>query len=151
MSYSESDKIVKDSRVIDAPANVIFDLLADPRRHSEIDGSDMVQSAKTSGPNRLSLGDKFGMKMKMGPIPYQISNEVVVFEENRAIAWRHFGHHVWQYTLEPVDGGTLVTESFDWGVARFPPMYELAGYPKQHKGNIARTLERLEAVVTASS
>ena len=32
--------------------------------------------------------------------------EVVEFEEDRRIAWRHYGHHIWRYTLEPTDGGT---------------------------------------------
>ena len=52
--------------------------------------------------------------------------------------------------LEAIDEQTTrVTESFEWGTARFPPMYEWAGYPKKHVGNIAATLERLEQVVTS--
>ncbi len=148
VSYTPSDKVVGASRDIAAPANVIFDLLADPRRHHEIDGSDMVQAAKTNGPERLSLGARFGMKMKIGPLPYQIDNEVVAFEEDRRIAWRHLGHHVWSYELEPIEGGTRVSETFDWGVARFPPIYEWVGYPAKHQRNIERTLKQLETAVT---
>ena len=145
-----TDKIVSATRDIAAPASVIFDLLADPKRHAEIDGSDMVQAARPSGPDRLSLGARFGMDMKfVGVLPYRISNEVVEFVENERIAWRHFGHHIWRYELEPIDDGTTrVTESFEWGTARFPPAYEWVGYPKQHQANMARTLEQLEAVVT---
>lgn len=145
-----TDKIVSATRDIAAPADVIFDLLADPKRHAEIDGSDMVQAARPSGPDRLSLGAKFGMDMKFfGFLPYRISNEVVEFVENERIAWRHFGHHIWRYELEPIgDGTTRVTESFEWGTARFPPAYEWVGYPKQHETNMAKTLEQLEAVVT---
>lgn len=130
---------------------MIFDLLADPARHAEIDGSDMVQAARPSGPKRLSNGATFGMDMKfVGFIPYRISNEVVEFVEHERIAWRHFGHHIWRYELEAIDADTTkVTESFEWGTARFPPLYEWVGYPKQHQGNIAATLERLEAAVTA--
>ena len=146
-----TDKIVSGTRTIAAPANEIFELLADPSRHADIDGSDMVQAARPSGPDRLSKGAKFGMDMKIfGVVPYRISNEVVEFVENERIAWRHFGHHIWRYELEAIDASTTkVTESFEWGTARFPPMYEWVGYPKQHEGNIAATLERLEAVVTA--
>ncbi len=144
-----SDRTVSATRTIAAPAEEIFDLLASPARHVEIDGSGTVKQARLSGPDRLSLGSRFGMDMKLGPIPYRISNQVVEFEENRRIAWRHFGHHVWRYELEPNDDGTTtVTETFDWGVSRFPPAYEWMGYPDQHEGNMARTLERLEAAVT---
>lgn len=144
-----TDKIVSRSRDIAAPAGAIFDLLADPGRHAEIDGSDMVQAARPSGPDRLSLGATFGMDMKIfGIVPYAISNEVVEFVENERIAWRHFGHHIWRYELEALDDQTTrVTESFEWGTARFPPMYEWVGYPKKHEKNIEATLERLDQVL----
>ena len=78
-----------------------------------------------------------------------MTSEVVEFEEDRVIAWRHFGHHVWRYELEPItDSKTRVTESFNWGVARFPPFYEWVGYPARHEVNMAKTLERLDAVLT---
>ena len=79
------------------------------------------------------------------------------FEENRLIAWAHAGGHRWRYELEPteVDGvpATEVTESFDWSTCN--PVVgkglELGGYPKKHPANMARTLERLEEIVTARS
>lgn len=147
---SSSEKIVSKTRVIPAPAADIFDLLADPGRHVEIDGSDSVQAARPSGPDRLSLGAKFGMDMKFaGLIPYRISNEVVEFVDNERIAWRHFGHHIWRYELEQIDADTTkVTESFEWGTARFPPAYEWVGYPKQHEANMEATLARIEDVLT---
>lgn len=148
---STTDKIVSGTRTIAAPASAIFELLASPARHAEIDGSDMVQAARPSGPERLSLGAKFGMDMKIfGVVPYRISNTVKEFVENERIAWAHFGGHIWRYELEAIDDTTTkVTESFEWGTAKFPPMYEWVGYPKQHEGNIASTLEKLEAAVTA--
>ena len=147
--YQPSDRIVSASRVIAAEPSAIFDLLADPSRHHLFDGSGTVVGSGGMTPGRLSLGAKFGMKMRLG-LPYRITNEVVAFEENRVIAWRHLGHHVWCYRLEPVEGGTEVTESFDWGVARFPPAYEWVGYPARHQANITKTLERLDEVVTAA-
>ncbi len=147
-------RVVSASRLIHAPASTIFDLLANPARHAEIDGSGTVQNQRMDAPQRLSLDAKFGMDMKMFGAPYRITNVVVEFEENRRIAWRHFGRHIWRYVLEPTgpEGeDTLVTESFDWNTAIVPRVYELVGYPSAHEVNMAKTLERLEAVVTQGS
>ena len=141
-----SARVVSVSRVIDAAPEVIFDVLADPSRHGEIDGSGMVQNVRGES-QRLALGSTFGMSMKLGPLPYRISNRVVEFEEGRLIAWAHFGGHRWRYELEPVDDGTQVTESFDWSTSKLPQAIELAGYPKRHPANMAATLERLAALV----
>ena len=59
------------SRQIAAPAGVIFDILADPSRHAEIDGSGTVRGAKLDDPERLKMGTKFGMKMKI-IVPYDM-------------------------------------------------------------------------------
>ncbi|MEL6985543.1 MAG: SRPBCC family protein, partial [Actinomycetota bacterium] len=130
------NRVVSVERHIQASPEVIFDLLADPAAHTRFDGSGTVVAGRSGNPDRLSLGARFGMDMRLG-VPYKISNEVVEFEEGRQIAWRHFGHHIWRYELEPVDGGTLVTESFDWASSRFPPMYEWVGYPDRHEVGMA--------------
>lgn len=144
---TKNQRIVSATRRIEASPDAIFDVLVNPARHHEIDGSGTVQAGRSDNPERLSLGAKFGMDMKI-IVPYRISNEVVEFEENHLIAWRHFGHHIWRYELEPDGEATVVTESFDWGSARVPIMYELVGYPAKHEKSMAATLERLEAVVT---
>ena len=141
-----SERVVSVSRVIKASPEAIFDVLAAPARHAEIDGSGMVQELRGES-NRLELGSKFGMDMKMGILPYRITSTVKEFEENRLIAWAHFGKHRWRYELEPVDGGTKVTESFDWSYSMAPKVIELAGYPKKHPANMEATLERLASVV----
>jgi uncharacterized protein YndB with AHSA1/START domain len=141
MTYS-----VSTSRLIAAPAEKIFDLLADPTRHREFDGSGSVQGASDGAPTRLALGAKFGMHMKIG-FKYRITNEVVEFDDNRLIAWRHFGRHVWRYELEPSDAGTTVTETFDWSKARSRKLIELMGYPKKNLKSMEDTLARLASVV----
>ena len=141
-----AERVVSVSRVIKASPEAIFDVLADPARHGEIDGSGMVQNVRGES-KRLELGSTFGMDMKLGPLPYRISNKVVEFDEGRLIAWAHFGGHRWRYELEPVDGGTKVTESFDWSTARIPKAIELMGYPKQHPANMEATLERLATLL----
>jgi uncharacterized protein YndB with AHSA1/START domain len=145
---AENQQQVSVSRVIDAPPSAIFAVLTDAEQHPVIDGSGTVK-ATTSSDGQPELGSKFGMKMRMG-LPYRMSNEVVEFEQDRLIAWQHLGHHRWRYELEPVDGGTEVTETFDWSTARSPKFLELMGYPKKHPEAMTTTLERLDAHVTDS-
>lgn len=137
-----SDDVISRSRVVPAPPEAIFDLLADPRKHQVVDGSAMVQGV-LEAPDRLSKGATFGMRMQKGPVKYKIKNTVEEFEENRLIAWRHFGKHRWRYELEPVEGGTKVTESFDTTTVPAPmrPVTKLMG--RSNGTNIERTLDRL--------
>ena len=144
------ERRISGSRDIAAPPEVIFALLADARRHAEIDGSNTVRRNEMRAPERLALGAKFGMKMKVLGFPYRVTNTVVEFEQDRLIAWRHVGRHRWRYELEPAEGGTEVTESFDWASSRFPPFYEWFGYPARHEVNMTKTLERLEDVLSRS-
>jgi len=139
---SDPSRIVSRSTIVPAPAQLIFDLLADPRRHSEIDGSGSVQSAQINAPERLSLNATFGMQMKIG-LSYKITNTVVEFEEGKTIAWRHFGGHIWRYILEPVDGGTKVTEQFDWNKSKSPLVLKLRKSPQDNAKSIEKTLENL--------
>ncbi|WP_285658783.1 SRPBCC family protein, partial [Helicobacter bizzozeronii] len=121
------------SRVIAADPATIFDVLADPAQHAAIDGSGTVRHSR-GNPERLHLGATFSMDMKMG-VPYFVKNKVVEFDEGRLIAWQHFGKHRWRYELEPVEGGTRVTETFDWSTARSPWFIEKMGYPEKHPAN----------------
>lgn len=141
-----TERIVSASTTIHAPAEVVFAILADPRQHARIDGSGTVREV-LEGPERLSLGAEFGMDMKRMGLPYKIRNHVVEFEEGRLIAWRHFGGHRWRYELEPVEGGTLVTESFDY--SSYHPIaarvLEFAGVVRGNLAGIDETLVRLDA------
>lgn len=142
-------------RFIPAPAGVIFDLLADPARHKDIDGSGTVRNA-SEGSQRLALGSKFGMSMKMG-IPYSMVSTVVEFEENRRIAWqprpsigfmrRFAGGRIWRYELEPRDGGTLVRES--WDIRQEVHKKTVRGMRPKALESMAATLERIEKIVAA--
>ena len=109
--------------VIEAPAQQIFDLIADPRCHPLFDGSGTLQGS-ISGPLRLHLGAKFGMAMKI-KFPYRITNTVVAFEEGRKISWCHLMKWTWSYELRDLGSGkTEVTESFNaqnipWAAAKW--------------------------------
>jgi uncharacterized protein YndB with AHSA1/START domain len=148
-SVDSKRKVTSGSRTIPASPEAIFEVLADPSKHTLIDGSGTVKGTRSSNPTRLSKGSKFGMDMKFG-IPYRISNTVSEFTEPKLIEWHHPGRHRWRYELEPVEGGTRVTESFDWGKAVLPARaYELVGYPERHRNSIDATLQRLEQLFSA--
>lgn len=148
MPAQQKSQSISQSVVVAARPEQIFDLLADPRKHPELDGSGTVRGA-VSGPERLQLGSRFGMRMRIG-LPYLVRNTVVEFEENRRIAWRHFNRAVWRYELEPVDGGTRVTETWDYSTALSPRVAELLGFPKANRKGIAVTLEQLQKRFAAS-
>ncbi len=149
MMFDSKHMAVCASRVIPASAKEIFDILANPSMHSKIDGSGTVRGT-VHGPGRLYLSAKFAMSMKM-VIPYRITNTVVEFEENRLIAWRHFGGHIWRYRLCEMDEGlpsvaTEVTECFDYSAAKSIRLIRLIDAPVKNLIAIEKTLERLEVV-----
>ncbi len=142
-------------RVIASPPAPIFDLLADPSRHRDIDGSGTVRDA-AEGSTRLTLGARFGMGMRVGA-KYDMTNEVVEFETDRRIAWQArpafplvgkvAGGRIWRYELEPVAGGTRVRETWDLSQERIPAL--VIGLKLITRVNMARTLTRIERIVTA--
>ncbi|SDS57561.1 SRPBCC family protein [Corynebacterium timonense] len=109
------------NRVIDAPADQIFDLLSNPERHPETDNSGMVASADQA--ERIkAVGDVFTMNMKNDDGDYQTRNEVFAFQENKVIGWKNLENITsnvtvgakWLYELEPVDPDhTSVTLTYD--------------------------------------
>ncbi|RIJ76810.1 dimethyladenosine transferase [Nakamurella silvestris] len=122
----------------------IFALLVDVRRHSEMDGSGTVEHS-VAGPERLSQGARFTVRMKQFKVPYKITSRVVAFEENRLIEWRHPLGHAWRWELSPSDdGATLVTESFRYAKAKAPWALELFGYPAKNGRGIENTLRKLQ-------
>ena len=150
--------VVTVERFIAAPPEAIFELIAHPARHREIDGSGTVRDAKGDGRGeKVSMGSTFGMSMKMG-IGYSMVSTIIEYEENRRLAWQTrgpgpvgklVGGRIWRYELEPADGGTLVKES--WDISQESPITKIAvkGLADRTATNMAKTLERIEEVVTA--
>ena len=98
------DYLYKARLIINKPAIEIFDYVAHPENHAKFDGSGMVKG-KITGPKKLYLGAKFGMRMKQG-IPYVIKNQVIEFQEGKSIAWQHILHNVWRYEFKSIDKNT---------------------------------------------
>ena len=129
---TEESKPVEVSRRIEAPAAFIFQVLANPQRHMDFDGSDMLREAVSDRPIS-DVGDTFTMKMYRLGREYLMLNYVVEFEPDRRIFWEPAPGDVataggdpskvgipagyrWGYILTPDgDDATVVTEVFDCG------------------------------------
>jgi len=146
MSAMTSDRITVE-RTIKAPAASIFALLADAGKHREFDGSGTLRGTRQES-RPLALGTRFGMAMHMG-FGYRTSNEVVEFEQDRRIAWKTtglkgiVGGRIWRYELQPVEGGTLVAETWDVSQDRQKFFLKRSKMPAAAKNGMRKTLERI--------
>ena len=66
---------------------------------------------------------------------YTMTNTVTEYEEGRLITW--------SYAFTPVDGGTIVTETWDASTSTRRFMMGLLGFPKRNQRGITQTLQRL--------
>jgi uncharacterized protein YndB with AHSA1/START domain len=130
-----------------APAAELFAIVADPRRHHELDGSGTVGD-NIRAPEQLQLGSRFSTKMRMFGLPYRITSTVTALKPERLIEWTHpFGHR-WRWEFEPISPtSTRVTETFDYRdagpVKNSLKYYELTGFAKRDAVGIEATLRRL--------
>ncbi len=159
MSLSDQTDVVSVERVIPASPEAVFALISDPARHHEFDGSGTVREAKNV-PSHLELGATFGMGMKLG-LPYSMVSTVVEYEQDRLLAWqtrppyplvgKFAGGRIWRYELEPVGGGTRVTES--WDITQESPFTKpmVSKAADATRKAMTRTLERIEQVLTSST
>jgi uncharacterized protein YndB with AHSA1/START domain len=114
---TDDEKVVSASLVIAAPAERIFELIADPAEQPRWDGTDNLAAA-ASGQRVHEVGDTFVMTILNGAVR---ENHVVEFDEGRVIAWRPAEPgspppgHLWRWELSPVDDAhTRVTHTYDW-------------------------------------
>jgi len=133
--------VVSYERVIAAPPDRIFALIADPAAQPRWDGNDNLRAAP-DGQRVRAVGDVFVMTLTLGS---ERENHVVEFEEGRRIAWRPAdpgqppAGHLWRWELEPLDAGrTLVRHTYDWSELTDPKRFERAR---------ATTADRLRASV----
>lgn len=103
-------RTIEASRNIEAPAAVIFSILASPQRHKDFDGSDMLRGVVVDRPIS-GVGDTFTMRMHRLGDDYLMLNYVVEFEPDRRIFW------------EPAPGDTSRTEGNDPSKVGIPAGY----------------------------
>jgi hypothetical protein len=132
---------------VGAPASELFAIVADPRRHHDLDGSGTVAD-NVSAPAELASGSRFSTKMRMFGVPYRITSVVTAFTPDSLIEWRHpLGHH-WRWEFEQVDPHrTRVTETFDYRdtgtVKDLLKYYDRMGFAKANAKGIEATLLKL--------
>ena len=167
---TEAGKSVEVSRRIEAPASLIFEILSNPQRHMDFDGSDMLRGAVFNRPIS-GVGETFTMKMHRLGRDYLMINSVVEFEPDRRIFWEPAPGDVptaggdpskvgipagyrWGYSLAPDgDDATVVTEVFDCGPKENRPTLLREGGAWINGSNSVResmtaSLERLEKICT---
>lgn len=129
-----------------APAAELFAIVADPRRHHEIDGSGTVgDNIRT--PERLEVGSKFYTKMRMYGVPYRMVCTVTALTPGEVVEWRHPFGHLWRWEFEAISPTTTrVTETFDYRgtpIKNRVKFYEAVGFVKGNAKGIEATLNRL--------
>ncbi len=153
-----ADESMSATTVIDAPAEVIFAVLADPAQHAAIDGTGWVRES-LDGQALTAAGQNFRIAMYHENHPdgdYQLVNLVRAFDPPHAISWEPgqdsgdgtlaFGGWTWRYDLAPAGPSkTKVTLTYDWSAVpdstreylQFPP------FPPAHLDNSLSHLAEL--------
>lgn len=143
----DAPRVVSAERIIAAPADRIFELIADPAEQPRWDGNDNLARAER-GQRVHAVGDVFLMTLTRGSVR---ENRVVEFEEGRRIAWtpaepgEQPPGHLWRWELEPVDAlHTRVTHTYDWSRLADPKRFERARATTADR--LAASLDRLAAL-----
>ena len=151
---------------IDAPADAVFAVLADPASHAAIDGTGWVRDPVDGGQPITAEGQVFQVAMYHAAHPdgdYQMANKVVAYDRPRAIAWEPgqydpdgnlgLGGWVWRYDLQAVgatpNGATQteVTLTYDWSRVSAATR-EVIPFPPFDSEHLERSLAHLADLVT---
>ena len=153
-------------RYIDAPPEVLYDLVADVTRTPEIT-PDIVRVEWLDGATGPAVGARFKAINKQGRGPKWSNKPVITtLEPGREIAWARTepfaGTVEWRYRFEPEGTGTRVIESYEvtkpltivgWFI--IGTLYGMRDRRSDLRASMLRTLDRLaemtEAPSTASS
>ncbi len=153
-----SDNKITVERTINAPTDALFDVLTNPDRHKELDGSGFIQ-AVSRGDRITGVGDVFTMDMvgdHMGG-EYQTDNHVVGYDENRLVAWQTAPAGTepkgWQWVWELESQGsdqTLVRHTYDWSNVTDEALLAKELFPLVGQEQLEDSVQRLDQAVTGS-
>jgi hypothetical protein len=156
-----TEETMKTAATVNAPVEVVFDVLADPTNHAAIDGTGWVRQS-LDGNRVTASGQVFRMAMYHENHPdkdYEMANRVEVFDPPRAISWQpgqgpdddslEFGGWFWRYDLKPVgQSQTEVTLTYDWSAVP-PVIRENIGFPPFDAQHLENSLKHLAALAEA--
>jgi len=150
------DKSITVSRTIDASTSQVFDVLTNPERHAELDGSGFVISDEKS--DRITAtGQVFRMNMS-GPHmggDYQTDNTVTGYDANHLVAWQTAPadtdppgwEWVWQLEAQGSDA-TEVTLTYDWSKVTDQELLKKISFPLVDQGALEQSLDNLAGAVS---
>jgi uncharacterized protein YndB with AHSA1/START domain len=148
MTSQDDVRVVSAGREISAPAERIFELIADPSHQPRWDGNDNLAAAP-AGQRVRGVGDVFTMTLTKDGVVRE--NHVVEFAEGRRIAWRPAEPgrqppgHLWRWELEPIGASsTRVTHTYDWTGLTDESRYRRARETTREK--LRASLDRLAAL-----
>ncbi|QCW50170.1 polyketide cyclase [Nocardioides dongxiaopingii] len=150
------DKRITVQRTIDAPTTAVFDVLSNPQRHADLDGSGFVISDDRS--DRITAtGQTFRMNMSgdhMGG-DYQTDNHVTGYDENKLLAWQTAPAGVeppgWEWVWELEANGpdaTDVTLVYDWSNVTDPAILQKVSFPLVSQSQLEDSLANLAESVS---
>ena len=153
-----SEKSITVSRLIDAPAEEIFEVLTLPAKHPDLDASGTVISGTDQ--RIQNVGDVFVMNMhaEMMGGDYKTENHVTGLDPNKLIAWKPCPEGTtvedngweWVYELQPEGSdSTTVTLTYSWEHAN-PKMTKKISFPLFGEKVLEESLERLASTVAGS-
>ena len=153
-----TDNKITVERTINAPSDTIFEVLSNPDRHKDLDGSGFIQ-AVSKGDRISGVGDTFTMEMAgdhMGG-EYRTDNHVVGYDPNRLLAWQTAPAGTepkgwqWVWELESQGSGqTLVRHTYDWEQVRDEALLAKNLFPLVQQDQLEQSLQRLDQAVTGS-
>lgn len=150
------DKRITVTRTIDAPTTAVFDVLSNPQRHADLDGSGFVISDDRS--DRITAtGQTFRMNMSgdhMGG-DYQTDNVVTGYDENKLLAWQTApaGNEppgwewVWELDANGPDA-TDVTLVYDWSNVTDKELLSKISFPLVPESALEESLSNLAEAVS---
>lgn len=144
------------SRRIDASTSDVFDVLSNPERHPELDGSGFVVSDEKT--DRITgTGQVFRMNMTgdhMGG-DYQTNNTVTGYDPQHLLAWQTAPADTdppgWEWIWELEADGSDATDvrlTYDWSKVTDTALLEKIGFPLVSESQLEDTLGNLASAVS---
>ena len=155
-----TEEQISAAKTVNASAESVFGILADPGTHAAIDGTGWVRES-LDGQQLTRPGQIFRMAMYHPNHPngtYEMANRVQDFVRPLTISWEpgqaqapdgdlQFGGWVWRYDLTPVgDDATRVILSYDWSAVPQETRQHI-GFPPFDRTHLDNSLDHLADLV----